>query len=158
MNGTAETFEEVQDIIPRNAYIIMALVLAATDIFILACHFIGPINTPLWMFAATSAIFGGTIVFCLTVKLSIRIEGGAIHIRFLKQYVIPLEEVIDYKTGDIGIIRNYSGWGMKKVVFKNLICVGYENGVSLKLTGRRVFTLSVLDPERFASLLPPRQV
>ena len=157
MRKMTKTFEEVQDIMPRNAFIIMSAVLIATDAFMLVCSFIESVGTPLWMSAAASVIFAGIILFCLFVKLRITVEDDVIAVRFLKRYVIPFGEVIDHKTGDVDIIRNYSGWGIKKVTFKNIICVGYDNGVSLKLTGRRVFTFSLADPERFSSLLPPPQ-
>jgi hypothetical protein len=108
------------------------------------------------MFAGTSIIFTAVILFCLIVKQRISIENGCIHAMFLKKYNIPFEEIIDHKIGDISVIRNYSGWGIKKVSFKNLICIGYDEGISLKLTGRRVITISLSEPEIFASLLPPK--
>jgi len=150
-------FEEVQDLLPRNAFMMMAIILIATDAFILLWYFVGPESIPLWMFGVTTVIFGAVIIICWMVKLRIRIEENTISVGFLKQLVIPFEEVIDHKTGDIGIIRNYSGWGIKKVSFKNYICVGYDDGVSMKLTGRRVVTVSLSDPEVFASLLPEKK-
>jgi hypothetical protein len=152
-----KTFEEVQDIMPKNAFAIMAAVLIATDAFMFACSFIGSIGTPLWMPTAASVIFAGVILFCLLVKLRVSVEDGVVTVRLLKRYVIPFGEIIDHKTGDVDVIRNYSGWGIKKVTFKNLICAGYDSGVSLKLAGRRVFTFSLADPEGFSSLLPPPQ-
>jgi hypothetical protein len=157
VNETTRTFEEVQDIIPKNAFVIMTAVLIATAAFMLICTYIESIGTPLWMFVSTSAIFAGLILFCFLVKLRIYIEDSTIHIWFLKWYTIPFEEIIDHKVGDISIIRNYSGWGIKKVAFKNLICIGYERGVSLKLMGRKVVTVSLSDPDVFASLLPSPQ-
>jgi len=157
VNETTGTFEEVQCILPKNAFLIMVFVLVATDVFILLCHFIEPIGTSLWMFIATTVIFAGIIIFCWLVKLRISINDNVISLRFIKKYEVPFAEVIDYKVGDINIMRNYSGWGIKKVTFKNLICVGYDNGVSMKLTGRRVFTISLSDPEKFVSLLPVPQ-
>jgi len=154
VNETAKTFEEVQDILPKNTFFIMAAVLIATDAFILICSFIDAVDTPVWMFAATSAIFAAMIIFCWAVKLRVSIEDNVIRIRSLKRYAIPFEDVIDHKIDEITVIRNYSGWGMKKVIFKNLISIGYDRGISLKLTGRRVFTISLSDPEGFASFLP----
>lgn len=153
----AGTFEETQDIMPRGIFIIMAAVLAATDIFILVCSFIESVGTPLWMFIATSAIFAAILAFLFLVKLKVSVEGDVISVRFLRQYVIPFGEIIDSRVGDIEMIRSYSGWGIKKVTFKNLICIGYDRGISLKLTGRRVMTVSLSDPEGFAALLPPPQ-
>ena len=155
MNGTNGTFEEVQDILPRDVFMIMAFVLIATDVFILFSYFVLPVDIQSWMFVVTSVIFGAVILFCWLVKLRVRIENRTITVRFIKRHVISFEEVIDHKVGDISIIRNFSGWGIKKVSFKNFICVGYDAGVSLKLMGRRVVTVSLSDPESFASLLPP---
>ncbi|MDR1691165.1 MAG: hypothetical protein LBR42_04930 [Candidatus Methanoplasma sp.] len=149
-----KTFDEVQDIMPKNAFLIMAAVLIATDVFILLCYFIESVNTPIWKFAATTVIFAAMILFCFFVKLKISIEDDVIRLRFLKSYDIPFGDIIDYKTGDVDVIRNYSGWGIKKVTFKNLISIGYEQGISLKLTGRKVYTISIADPGHFASLLP----
>ena len=147
-------FEEVQDLLPKDAFMIMASVLIATDAFILFCYFVWPLGIQLWIIAATSVIFGGTILFCWLVKLRVRIENSTIVVGFIKRHVIPFGDVIDHKVGDISIIRNFSGWGIKKVSFKNFICVGYDAGVSMKLMGRRVVTISLSDPEGFASLLP----
>ena len=150
----ANTFEEVQDLIPKSTFLILVAVLTATDVFILVCTFIESIGTPFWMFAATSVISVAIIIFCYFVKLRISVDNDVITIRFLKIYVIKFEDIIDYKLGDLDIMRNYSGWGIKKVSFKNLTCVGYDSGISLKLTGRKVITISLSEPEEFASLLP----
>jgi len=158
VNGTNETFDEVQNLLPKDAFMIMAAVLIATDAFILFSYFALPVDIQLWIFVVTSVIFAAVILFCWLVKLRIRIENGTIIIRFIKRHVITFEEVIDHKVGDISIIRNFSGWGIKKVSFKNFICVGYDAGVSLKLTGRKVVTVSLSDPEGFASLLPSPMV
>ena len=135
----------------------MASVLIATDVFILVCCFIESVMVPQWMFVLTSVIFGGVIVFFAALKLRVQIKDGVITVRFLKRYVIPFGEVLDHKVDDIDIVRNFSGWGLKKVTFKNCICAGYEKGIALKVTGRKVIAISLSDPERFASLLPAPQ-
>ncbi|MDR3075406.1 MAG: hypothetical protein LBU30_05150 [Candidatus Methanoplasma sp.] len=140
---------------PRNSLAIMASVLAATSLFILLCAFIESVKTPIWMFIATSVIFAAIMIFCLSAKIRISIEDEVLHIRFLRLHMIPLENIIDYKIGDLSIMRNYSGWGISKVTFKNIIAIGYERGISMKVSGRRVFTISLSDPEGFAGLLPP---
>jgi hypothetical protein len=153
-----KTFEEIQDLMPRNTLTIMASVLAATDFFMLMCSLTESIKTPLWMFAMTSILFAAIIVFCFLAKTRVSVEDGTIYIRFIRGYTVPFEDIIDYKIGDLDTMRNYSGWGIRKVVFKNLIGIGYERGISLKLTGRRVITISLSDPEKFAGLLPkPRE-
>lgn len=151
---TASIFEETQNTLPKESFLMLLFILVATDLFILVSSFVDSMGTPLWMFFASTAIFTSVILFFVFVKLKIRVENGHIHIRYIKKYDIPFEEIIDYKTGDVDIIRNYSGWGIKKVTFKNFISNGYDLGVSLKLTGHRVFTFSLSDPEEFVALLP----
>jgi len=135
----------------------MASVLIATDFFILACCFIESVMVPPWMFALTSVIFGGVIIFFAALKLRVQIKDSVVTVRFLKRYVIPFGEILDHKVDDIDVVRNFSGWGLKKVTIKNCICAGYEKGIALKVAGRKVIVISLSDPERFASLLPAPQ-
>ncbi|MCL2148877.1 MAG: hypothetical protein FWH47_06025 [Methanomassiliicoccaceae archaeon] len=153
----AKVFEEAQDVLPRDAFLIMASALTATAAFMLVCCFIEPLGVRPWMAAVAATVFAAAIVFCKAVKLRVSVEDGVIRVRLLKGYAIPFGEVIDHRVGDMDEIRNYSGWGTKKVSYKNLVCAGCDRGVSLKLTGRRVLTISLRDPEGFASILPPAQ-
>ncbi|AIZ56520.1 hypothetical protein Mpt1_c06340 [Candidatus Methanoplasma termitum] len=152
-----KTFEEVQDLIPKKEFFILTAVLISTSIFIFICTFVESLNMPVWAFPITTVTFAAIIIFCFFVKLKISIEGEVISIMFIKSYAIKFEEIIDYKVGDLNIMRNYSGWGIKKVTFRNLVCFGYDSGISLKLTGRKVMTISLSNPEQFASLLPVPQ-
>ena len=149
----APLYEETESILPRNAFIALASTLIATDIFILICTQIEEISTPFWMFTASTVIFAIPIIACYLVKLRISIDDDMIRLRLIKTYEIRLDEIIDYKIGDISIIRNYSGWGLKGVKFKNLICVGYDLGISFKIMGKRVVTISTSDPDAVASFL-----
>ena len=150
-------FEETEDVIPRNSFMALLGILIATSAFMLICTVVESINTPIWMFVASTVIFTIMILACYFIKMKIRIEDDTIHIQLIKHHTILFSEIIDHKIGDIDIIRNYSGWGFKNVKFKNFICAGYDRGVSLKVMGKRVVTFSVSDPEDFVSLLPPHE-
>jgi len=150
-------FEETENIIPKNAFIALVAILATTSVFMLICTVIESIDTPMWMFIVSTVLFSVMILACYFIKMRIRIEYDIIHIKLIKHHTIPFTEIIDYKIGDIDIIRNYSGWGFKNVKFKNFICAGYDRGVSLKIMGKRVITFSVSDPEGFVSLLPSHE-
>jgi len=150
-------FEETENIIPKNAFIALVAILATTSVFMLICTVIESIDTPMWMFIVSTVLFSVMILACYFIKMRIRIEDDIIHIKLIKHHTIPFTEIIDYKIGDIDIIRNYSGWGFKNVKFKNFICAGYDSGVSLKIMGKRVITFSVSDPEGFVSLLPSHE-
>ncbi|MDR3205824.1 MAG: hypothetical protein LBT41_01815 [Candidatus Methanoplasma sp.] len=147
-------FEEVHDVMPRASFIALVAILAATDAFILLCTAIDDIGTELWMFGSSTVIFAAVILACFFVKLKISVDNDEIRITLIKRYTYRTSDVIGFKIGDIDIIRNYSGWGMRGVKFKNFISAGYERGISLKLLGKRVVTFSLEDPEAFAALLP----
>jgi hypothetical protein len=147
-------YEETEFLIPKIAFQMLVLILVATDVFLLVCAVTGIGDTPMWMFYASTAIFAAAILIFYMLRLHISVDDEKITIKYLKKIEIPFSDIIDTKTGDIDIIRNYSGWGMKNVKFKNYICHGYENGISLKLMGKRVITLSTADPEAIAALIP----
>jgi hypothetical protein len=105
------------------------------------------------MFYATAAITVFVAVFCRWLSVKIRIEDGVFSSGILRMYPVPLSDIIDVKTGDIDIMRNYSGWGIKKVRFKTYACPGIDTAVSVKVTGRLVVTVTTSDPEGLAAVL-----
>ncbi|MDR3282242.1 MAG: hypothetical protein LBS92_01340 [Candidatus Methanoplasma sp.] len=147
-------FTEVHDVVPRTAFIALAATLTATDVFMLACTMVESIGTEMWMFVSSTVIFAAVVSACFFVKLKVSVDDQTILITLVKKYPYELSDVIGYKIGDVDVIRNYSGWGMKGVKFKNFISAGHEGGISLKLRGKRVVTISLDDPEAFAALLP----
>lgn len=149
----ADAYEEKQSFIPRVALIMLIATLVATDLFILICTQFPDMNIGMWMFYAATAIFAALIVGFLASNLKITVTEDSVIIKNYRTMTIPMSDVIDLKTGDIDIVRNYSGWGLKNVKFKNYVCHGYENGVSLKLKGRLVVTFTSSDPEKVASLI-----
>jgi len=149
-------YEETEFIIPRVAFYALLFIFISTDAFILICTQLN-IGTYMWMFYVTTVIFAVIILIFYFIRLKIVIENDVITIKYLKKYIIPFSDIIDFKTGDVNIIKNYSGWGLKNIKFKNFICNGYENGISLKVVGRKVFTFSTSDPEGLAALLPKKQ-
>ncbi|MCK9322370.1 MAG: hypothetical protein RBR05_04315 [Candidatus Methanomethylophilaceae archaeon] len=149
------TYEETEFIIPRIAFHALLFILISTDAFILICTQLN-IGTDMWMFYITTVIFAVIILIFYFIRLKIVIENDVITIKYLKKYIIPFSDIIDFKIGDVNIIKNYSGWGLKNIKFKNFICNGYENGISLKVMGRKIFTFSTSDPDHLATLLPKK--
>lgn len=149
-------YEEIENIIPKNAFYALIFILIASDAFMLVCA-LADIGTEMWMFAITTVIFAIIIVAAFFVKMKVSVDDEKIVVILVKKYVIPFSDIIDHKVGDIDIIRNYSGWGIKNVKFKNLICAGYEKGITLKLIGRKVMTVSLSDPEAFVSFIPEKK-
>ena len=70
---------------------------------------------------------------------------------------IPKEQIIDTRTGELNIIKNYSDWTLKGVKYKTYSVIGLDTGIGLKVTGKRVFFMSAEDPEHIASLLPKEE-
>jgi len=142
-----------EPVVPRNlAYVVLAI-LVSTDAFLLVCTFIEEIDTPLWMFFASSAIFAIAIAAVFILKLKITIENDILTVKVLKKIEIPFESIMDHRIGDIERIKNYSEWGFKGVKYYNFICLGIYRGVTLKLLGKRIVTISVVDPESFVSVI-----
>lgn len=151
------TYQETEFLLPKTVIYILIAMLAASDVFIFICTQLN-IGTDMWMFGVSTIIFLGIIAVVYFVRLKISIDDKNISVGFIKKTVIPLDDVIDYKIGDIDVIRNYSGWGMKNVKFRNFICHGYENGISFKVAGRLVVTMTTGDPEAMAAAIPKKEV
>ena len=59
-----------------------------------------------------------------------------------------------YRTdGDDDVTRNYSGWGIKKVKFRNYTAHGIEGAVTVKLAGRIVLTMTCIDRDALYDIL-----
>ena len=142
-----------EPVVPRNlAYVILAI-LVSTDAFLLVCTFIEEIDTPIWMFSASSIIFAIAIVAVLILRLKITIENDVLTVRIIKKIEIPFESIMDHRIGDIERIKNYSEWGFKDVKYYNFICLGIYRGVTLKLLGKRIVTVSLINPEGLMNLI-----
>ena len=142
-----------EPVVPRNlAYVILAI-LVSTDAFLLVCTSIEEIDTPLWMFFASSIIFAIAIVAALILRLKITIENDVLTVRIIKKIEIPFESVMDHRIGDIERIKNYSEWGFKDVKYHNFICLGIYRGVTLKLLGKKIVTISTRDPESLIGIV-----
>lgn len=152
-------YKETEFLISKIAFQMLLLILIATDIFILICTQLD-IGTEAWMFYIATIVFTVVILIFYFLRLHIEIdtESSKIIITYMKKRTIPFSDVIDHKTGDIDIIKNYSGWGPKNIRYKNYICHGYDRGISFKLRGRMIVTLSTSDPEAIASLVPKNPI
>jgi hypothetical protein len=147
-----DTYEEVQPLITWPAFLMLVLTLVATGAFIGICVITG-IVADVSVFGITAAVFTAVILMFGLARMTVTVDADALTLSFVRKHVIPLEDVIDYKLGDIDIIRNYSGVGSRKRKYRHYICHGYEEGVSFKLTGNRVVTLTTADPEAVAAIV-----
>lgn len=147
----AVIFEETQDIIPNISLKILILIIVATEVFIAACCALD--YTAWWQFGLLTLVFVIFFCICYFVKIRITVTERDISVRMLKTFTVPLDHVIDVKKGDIDIMRNYSGWGIKKVKFKNYAAPGIDGAVSAKLTGRTVLTVTTRHVDELYDIL-----
>ena len=69
-----------------------------------------------------------------------------------RKTVVRGDEVIDVRQGDLTEIRNYGNWNLKGVKHRSFSRVGDDEGVAMKLMGKRVVVVSTSEPERVFGL------
>ena len=144
-------YREDRPLMPRNLSLIVAAVLASTLVCMLFC---GP-SVPSWTIAASAAIFAAAILICFATKLDVSVYPDRVEILFVtKRIVISREEILDKRAGELGDIRSYSNWNLKGVKHQNFSRVGDDDGVSLKLMGKRVVTVSSADCRSLLDAIP----
>lgn len=149
-------YEEVQDIVPPISSFLMALTLVATTSFCAAISLLDPELIGIRWTVLIGALSAAGIFLIHILKIRTIVEDGVLTVRLVRKITVPLEQVIDIKTGDIDILRNYSGWGIKKITFKTFAANGVDTAVSLKLTGRRVLTMTTRKSEDLVRVLGSR--
>ena len=128
------------------------LAMAATLVFMIGISAAGIIDG-WWQVGIFAIVTAVCVFFCMFVKIRIMVDDENLTVSIFKPYVVPLEHVIDVKKGDIDITRNYSGWGVKKVKFRNYTAHGIEGAVSVKLAGRIVLTMTCKDRDTLYDIL-----
>jgi len=144
-------YREDRPLMPRNLSLTVAAVLAST----LVCMLICGSSVPSWTIAASAAIFAAAVLICFAAKLDVSVYPDRVEILFVtKRIVIPREEILDKRAGELGDIRSYSNWNLKGVKHQNFSRVGDDDGVSLKLMGKRVVTVSSADCRSLLDAIP----
>ncbi|MGI6008729.1 MAG: hypothetical protein ACOX8X_01195 [Methanomethylophilus sp.] len=146
-------FEEHDRIFSGLPYIFLVGVFAAAAAVIAICAAFDIGGVPWWMFWATAVITVLTAVIGYWLKVSIVVTDDDFASGIVRTTHVPLKDIIDIKTGDIDIMRNYSGWGIKKVRFKTFACPGIDTAVSVKCAGRLVVTVTTKQPDELKRIL-----
>ena len=151
-------FFESRPILPRQlAYIVIA-VFGATLAFTAVMQFASDIEFTPWALPVLAVAFVVIMVLCMVLKHAVSVtEEEIVILQGLRRIRIPMAEVFDHRVGELALIRNYSAWDMKGVKHRAYMAVGDENGVALKLTGKRVVVVSVQDPDAMAAYLPKEE-
>lgn len=148
------SYRESRMILPKNLAIIAALMLIASYAAILVTDYFYDCSSDA-INIACGVVFLIAIVICFALRFTTEIYGDRIELKYIvKKTVIPFEQIIETKTGELNIIKSYTAWSLKGVKYHTYSAVGEDMGVGLKVTGKRVYYFSTTDPDTVASLLP----
>ncbi len=152
------SFVESRTIMPKNLAIIVALMLLAAWASMIVTKYLYYEDMSLAVIAICGAAFLITIVICFLLKFSVEIYDDRIEIIYIfRKTVIPKEQIIDTKSGELNVIKSYTAWSLKGVKYHTYSAIGEDLGVGLKVTGKRVYYLSTKDPDAMLSLLPKEE-
>ena len=140
-------YGETEPVIPRMPFIALALTLVATEVFLAFLHIYDANLMELKWIGIMGAVFAITVAVAYALRVKILVADGTLTVGIVRRFSAPLDHVIDTKVGDIDVLRNYSGWGIKKVKFKTYTAHGIDAAVSVKLAGRVVLTVTTSYPE-----------
>lgn len=148
-------YRESLPILPRNLALLAAVVLVATLVFMVYSRYVLDTAMASWVIPVTAVIFIVIIVILLVLRLDFTVYDDRVIIRYaFKTYTIEGKDVIDVRWGELGEIRNYANWNLKGVKHRAFTRIGDEEGVAMKLMGRKVTVVSSSEPGRVASLIP----
>lgn len=148
-----DTYRESAPLLPRNLTLVIAGVLAATLICMALTR--GDSPMPAWVIPLSAAIFVIAVVFLLIARLDVEVDDEKVSFRFLfKEHVYKKEEILDKRVGALEAIKNYSQWDLKGVKHKSYTRVGEDDGVAIKLMGKRVTVLSSKTAQELFERIP----
>lgn len=151
-------YQESHMVLPKNLAFITAGIFAATLLFMIVYKFAFYPDMPAVAIVCVAISFILVCLVCFLLKFTVSVYDDRIEMRYaFSTTSIPREQIIDTRTGELNIIKNYSDWTLKGVKYKTYSVIGLDLGIGLKVTGKRVFFMSAEDPEHIASLLPKEE-
>ena len=148
-------YRESRPILPRNLAYLAAAVLIATLAFMVFSQYVLDTQMPSWTIPASAVIFAVIIIVLLVLRLDLEVYGDRVEITYVfRRIVIEGSEVIDVRRGDLTEIRNYGNWNLKGVKHRSYSRIGDDEGVAMKLMGKRVVVVSTSKPETVFGLVP----
>ena len=155
VGGMEPLYRESRPILPRNLAYLAAVVLIATLAFMVFSQYVLDTQMPSWTIPASAVIFAVIIVVLLVLRLDLEVYGDRVEITYVfRRTVIEGSEVIDVRRGDLTEIRNYGNWNLKGVKHRSYSRIGDDEGVAMKLMGKRVVVVSTSEPETVFGLIP----
>ena len=152
-------YRESRPILPRNLAYLAAAVLIATLAFMVFSQYVLETAMPSWTIPVSAVVFIVIIVVMLVLRMDFEVYPDRVEIVYaFRRMVIDRSEVIDVRSGDLTEIRSYGNWNLKGVKHKLYSRVGDDDGVAMKLMGKRVVVVSTADPETVFPLIPREDV
>jgi len=149
------SFQESRMVLPKNLALLLTAVLIITIASMVVTKMCYYQNMNEWAIGICAIVFAISIILCFIMRYSVTVYDDRIEVFYIvKKTVIPIEEIIDTKVGEITVIKNYANWNLKGVKYRTYSAIGDDYGVGLKLTGKRVLYLSSKDHETLYALLP----
>lgn len=153
--GMDPLYRESRPILPRNLAYLSAAVLIATLAFMVFSEYVLDAHMPSWTIPLTAVVFVIIIVVLLVLRMDLEIYPDKVVITHaFRKTVVEGREILDVRSGDLTEIRNYGGWNLKGVKHRTFSRIGDDEGVALKVMGKRVVVFSTEDPEHVHAIVP----
>lgn len=148
-------YRESRPLLPRNLTYLVAVVLVATLAFMAYSQYAMGTEMASWMLPLSVVIFAIVIIILLVLRLDFEVYDDRVEITYLfRKTTIQGREVMDVRKGDLTEIKSYGGWNLKGVKHRTYSRIGDDEGVAMKLLGKRVVVVSTSDSERVFPLIP----
>lgn len=152
-------FEESTPLLPRKLTYITAALLGATLVFMVVMDLTGGTSMPLWMVEVSAVLFAAIVVFLWIARMTVTVTSDGVSVSYIfRRMTFPRDDILDKRRGELSEIRHYSNWSLKGVKHNAYTRIGEDNGVALKLKGKRVVVLSSADPENLFETVPTETI
>lgn len=148
-------YRESRPILPRPLLYLTILVSVAMLAFMAVSKYILNTDMPDWMIPVTAVLLAIIVAFCAIIRFDLEVTDEHVKIvHTFRKVIIPMDQIIDSRMGETAKIRNYGGYNLKGVKHSFYSAIGEEEGVAMKITGKRVVVVSCIEPESVYRLLP----
>lgn len=148
-------YRESRPILPRNLTYLVAVVLVATLAFMVFSEYVLNTEMASWMIPVSAVVFVIVIVILYILRMDVEVYPDKVVIKHAFRTIeVRREEVIEVRHGELTEIRNYGNWNLKGVKHRAYTRVGDDDGVAMKLMGKRVVVFSASDADSAAAVVP----
>lgn len=148
-------YRESRPILPRQLLYLTVLVVIATLAFMAVSKYVLGTDMPDWAIPVVGAVLLVATLACAVLRFDLEVTEDKVTIMHaFRKVEVPMEHIIDSRMGETALIRNYGGYNLKGVKHNFYSAIGEDEGVAMKIAGKRVIVISCVDPEAVYRLLP----